>query len=200
VQWLRDDSILHHENENNRGVSAGWNWSLNYLFDILRPDECDHVLVCGNDTIIPRYAYSALLSTNLPFVTGVDVGMNPLPENPDILPLCPHPDFSCYLIRREAWETIGPFDEKMVMYSQDQDWHIRAHYAGVKLWKASVPYQHERSSTLHRARPEEQRLIHERANLDRMELRRKWGVPAGGPQYEALFSPETFGSGRQPNG
>jgi GT2 family glycosyltransferase len=174
----------------NLGVSNGWNAILSHQFDFYR---VPHVLVIGNDTILPRYCYSALLSVEVPFVTGVDIGMNPLPEKPDILPLSPHPDFSCFLIRRECWEKVGPFDENMVMYSQDQDYHIRAHHAGVHLWKASVPYQHERSSTLNRAPLEERNAIHLRANLDRAELRRKWGVPAGGPLYEALFSPGTFG-------
>jgi GT2 family glycosyltransferase len=194
VEWLRKEhQYFHRESSSNLGVSAGWNWSVNYLFSGNGLARCEHVLVVGNDTILAPWTYSALLSVEMPFVTGVDIGMNPLPDKPDILPLSPHPDFSCFLIRRECWEKVGPFDENMVMYSQDQDYHIRAHHAGIQLWKASVPYQHERSSTLNRAPQEERNAIHLRANLDRAELRRKWGVPAGGPLYEALFSPGTFG-------
>jgi GT2 family glycosyltransferase len=193
-EWLYDEyvDISMFLREKNEGVSKGWNLGLDYLFQdgfddgTYRPNS-DHCLVIGNDTVLAPWTYSALLSVDAPFVTGVDAGMGPLPDKPDIYPLSPHPDFSCFLIRRECWEKVGPFDEDMMMYAQDCDYHVRAHQLGVTLWKASIPYNHERSSTLNRASAEERLAIHMRANLDREVFRTKYGCIPGQPAYEELF-------------
>ena len=168
----------------NQGVSRGWNSVLGDLFDLKGYDHC---LVVGNDTILAPWTYSSLLFTEQLFVTGVDIGMNPLPERPDILPLSPHPDFSCFLIQRECWEIVGPFNEQMVSYASDCDYHARAHVLGVPLYKASVPYNHERSSTIKNASPQEQKQLHMRANLDREEFKKRWGFLPGTPAYNDFF-------------
>ena len=103
----------------NDGVSKGWNDGLNHFMGfLLQP----HVLVVGNDTVLPPWFYRTLLSVEIPFVTGVAVdSMEQAFQNPDIKPFTPNPDFSAFLIRREAWETIGPFDENMKLYCSDCD-------------------------------------------------------------------------------
>lgn len=186
LDWLQHGHAVdaYTEFPDNRGVSYGWNFGLSFLF---QEEEAEHVLVCGNDTVLGPWTYSALLSANVPFVTGVDVGMNPLPEKPDVLPLSPHPDFSCFLIRRECWETVGSFDERMKLYASDCSYHVEAHRKGIPLWKASVPYNHERSSTLNRATPEERGAIHAQANADRQVFQSIYGCLPGTPAYEDLF-------------
>ena len=192
VEWLRKEhQYFHHESNFNLGVSAGWNWSINHLLSGNGLARCEHVLVVGNDTILPDFCYSALLSVEVPFVTGVDIGMNPLPEKPDILPLSPHPDFSCFLIRRECWETVGPFNERMKLYASDCAYHVEAHRKGIPLWKASVPYNHIRSSTLNRASETERCKIIMQANKDREIFKSIYGCLPGTPAYEALFSGKT---------
>jgi GT2 family glycosyltransferase len=177
----------------NRGVSAAWNMGLDYLVQ-----TWGHALVIGNDTVMAPCTYRILLETSrkyrFPFVTGVAVdNMEQALQTPDVDPITYHPDFSCFLITRQCWEKVGPFDEGMKHYSSDQDFHIRAHRRGVRLCKASVPYYHERSSTIRLASPEERAEIEAQANKDRAYLRQKWGVSAGGADYEALFDPKTFG-------
>ena len=175
----------------NKGVSRGWNDGLDRLF---RKDRVEHVLVVGNDCWLPPSIYRNLLSLDLPFVTGVAVGsMEQALETPELGPLTDNPDFSLFLIRRECWETVGPFDETMKYYAQDQDYHIRAHKKGVRLVKAPQPFFHERSSTIRNASPEERLEIETQAGKDRQTLWLKWGVSAGGADYEALFTPELFG-------
>lgn len=190
--WLTnqpDIRFLH--NDTNEGVSAGWNEGLRVLFEHY---EAEHVLVCGNDTWLPASFYGTLLSLKLPFVTGIAVdNMEQAKEAALIMPLEPRPDFSAYCISRECWKRVGPFDERMKHYCSDQDYHLRAHRKGITLLKASVPYYHERSSTLRLASPEERHEIESQANKDRATLKDKWGVSAGGKDYEALFSPENFG-------
>ncbi|HEY3620772.1 MAG TPA: glycosyltransferase [Candidatus Sulfotelmatobacter sp.] len=169
----------------NVGVSKGWNNVLNILF---REDGFDHVLVVGNDTVLPPWFYAELLSYDLPFVTGVAVDtITSIAAPPTERKTEPHPDFSAFLIRRDCWENVGPFDETMELYVQDCDFHVRAHRAGIELMKASVPYYHERSSTLRNAPPQEQRQIHEQANRDRATFRAKYGCIPGEAAYEDLF-------------
>ena len=196
MEWLKESHFDWCSNPRNEGVSFGWNDGLGWIFgtelyptkrmaeDATFPDHC---LVVGNDTILAPWTYSALLAADVPFVTGVDVGMSPLPDKPDVFPLSPHPDFSCFLIRRECWEKVGPFDEKMHSYASDCDYHIRAHRLGIPLWKASVPYNHERSSTLNRATPQEKAKIQMQAHLDREVFKQKYGCLPGTAAYNALF-------------
>jgi GT2 family glycosyltransferase len=180
----------------NRGVSFGWNHILGWLFD--KPAIAEHCLCIGTDTIIPPWFFRVLLtylSDAVPFITGVAVDDYDLAMNPDAIPepLTPCPDFSGFLISRKCWEVVGRFDESMKHYSSDQDYHIRAWRKGVPLYKVNVRFYHEISSTLKFAEPMDRYEIQMQADKDRARLREKWGAPAGGPAYEALFSSETFG-------
>lgn len=188
VEWLGED-LGHVEGEchilrANRGVSFGWNLALGILF---RKPEVTHVLVTNNDTELPPWAYSELLSYDVPFVTGVAIDRRPT-ERPERMPLTPNPDFSCFLIRRDCWETVGPFDEEMVLYASDCDYHVRAHRLGVPLMKANVPYYHVNSQTLKRATPEERLWIQAQANRDRAVFQKRYGCLPGTKEYDALFT------------
>ncbi len=97
------------------------------------------------------------------------------------------PDFSAFLIRRDCWEQVGPFDERLVHYCGDMDYHIRAHRMGIKLMNAGVNFYHERSSTIKHSSPEERRAIEMQANRDRQTFRSIYGFGANDPQYEEVF-------------
>lgn len=168
----------------NRGVSVGWNDGLHILF----ARGAEHVLVVGNDTWLPPSFYRTLLSCEVPFVTGVAVDSMEQANQPAMIhPLEPHPDFSAFLIRRSCWETVGSFDERMKLYSSDQDYHLRAHQMGIDLWKAAVPYYHERSSTLRLATQSEQEELYAQAHSDREFFQTKHGVVPGSEAYESIF-------------
>lgn len=205
-EWLSGEKdILSCLKRVNEGVSKGWNEGLELLFYgsvrrlhfHLTAEVSDHCLVLNNDVVLPSWFYRKLLSCEGPFVTGVAIDTMPLNE-PVIGPLTPHPDFSAFMIRKECWDRVGAFDESMVLYSSDQDYHLRAHFAGVFLGKANVEYFHVNSQTLKRSDPATRAQIHARANADREVLKAKWGVSAGGPDYCALFTEENFGSKRVP--
>jgi GT2 family glycosyltransferase len=171
--------------EYNAGVSKGWNLGLNALFGDLK---VPYVLVINNDVVLPLWFYKQLLSYDKPFVSGVSVDkMEQIAEPAPMGELHPHPDFSGFLIKREVWEKVGPFDETMKHYASDNDFHVRAHKAGVPLWKANVPFFHERSSTLNLAPPEERAEIEGQANRDRAVFQQKWGCQPWGAGYDALF-------------
>ncbi len=40
---------------------------------------------------------------------------------------------ACMLVRRSAFEAIGPFDEEFFLFSEETDWCYRAHRAGWKV-------------------------------------------------------------------
>lgn len=169
----------------NRGVSHGWNIGLEALFS---SSHHAHVLVINSDVVLPVWFYEQLLTYNQPFVSGVSVDKMEQIEQPAPMgPLHPHPDFSAFLIKREVWDSVGSFDESMKHYASDNDYHVRAQRAGIKLWKANIPFFHERSSTINLATPEERLEITEQANRDRGRFFEKWGCMPWGDGYDALF-------------
>lgn len=182
--WLveqRLDGMCHPE---NIGVSKAWNHGLSFIFE----NEVNHCLVINNDVQLPSWLYRELLAYDVPFVTGVAVDtMEFTDEPPAPCPLQPNPDFSCFLIRREAWDKVGPFDERMKLYASDCDFHVRAHRLGVPLWKANCPYFHASSSTLKLASPEERTQIEAQANADRVVFQSLYGTLPGTADYNKLF-------------
>lgn len=181
-EWVISEGIDHTCVVENAGVSSGWNYVLGLLFGL----GVNHVLVLNNDTEIPTYFYRKLLSYDLPFVTGISV--NEPNDHPDAWQQpAEHPDFSAFLIRRDCWEKVGPFDERMKLYASDCDYHVRAHRAGIKLMNAGVPFHHERSSTLKRSTPEEKRAIQIQADADRRVFKSIYGCFPWEPEYAELF-------------
>ncbi|MBI4212984.1 MAG: glycosyltransferase family 2 protein [Chloroflexi bacterium] len=61
-----------------------------------------------------------------------------------------HPLGACMLIRRAAWDEIGPLDEGFFMYCEEVDWCMRAKRAGWRIMQvptATVVHQSGASST-----------------------------------------------------
>lgn len=184
-EWLKENANMRVQFSPQVGVSVGWNFGLQYLFE---KEKAEHVLVVNNDTILPSFFYSKLLDCNMSFVTGAEVeDLNQIGEIPKNTSLTPGPNFSAFLIRREAWERIGQFDDRMKFYAQDCDYDVRAHRRGIQLWNAHIPFYHERSSTLRWA-PEAERIsILQRANDDREVFKQKYNCLPGTAEYAALF-------------
>lgn len=153
----------------NKGVSYGWNRYIQYNFD----KGFDHVLVINNDTELPSFFLRELLACNVPFVTGASSTDRDAVAQPPVRSLTDGPDFSAFLIRREAWEKVGPFDETMVHYCSDVDYDIRARAAGLTLHNCHVKFYHERSSTLRLSA--DRAAIEERSHLDHLAFKAKYG-------------------------
>lgn len=185
VDWLAPMGLLLDASPFNSGVSAGWNRGLEACFQAGH----ESVLVIGNDTQLAPWTYRLLDSYNLPFVTGVAVDdykqiEQPMPPK---MHLEDHPDFSCFLIRRECWGKVGKFDESMKLYASDCDYHLRAHRSGVPMKKAVCPFYHERSSTLRLATEREREEIQGQANRDRAVFYQRYGCLPGQKEYYELF-------------
>lgn len=176
-EWVSEQGLQLVSFSENRGVSQGWNIGIG-----LSLVTHNYVLVLNNDTIIPPYFYSNLLSYNAPFITGISVGPNY--DGPDAWSQpSESPDFSAFLIRGEAWERVGLFDESMKHYASDCDWHIRAHRSGIKLLNAGIPFYHERSSTLRHSSADDKAEIEGQANLDRAAFKAKYGFMPWDKEY-----------------
>lgn len=165
-----------------QGVSASWNWGLTEIFR-----TWDHCLVLNNDLILRSDTYSALLADGGQFVTAVSVDDPARIEGEWRKAPRPHPDFSAYLIRREAWQRVGAFDESMVLYASDADMHIRLHQAGIEAYTIGIPFYHVASGTLKSAGPFEKARIQAQADKDRETFANKWGVAVGSAEYYRLF-------------
>jgi len=195
-KWLDDRVGSWFDWTENEGVSRAWNRGLELAFALsTNNDPIEHVLVANNDVQLAPWTYSLLLSYDLPFVTGVasDDPSQIQQARPPHLPLEDHPDFSLFLIRRDAWQKIGRFDERMKLYAQDCDYHLRGFRLGVPMKKAVVPFLHESSATVKHAPPHEQTAIFEQANRDRQVFQSLYGCQPGTDDYYALFAESCFG-------
>lgn len=99
-----------------------------------------------------------------------------------------HPDFSCYLIRREVFEKVGPFDEDFEgAYAEDADYHRRMHQAGITAVCLDLPFLHYAAQTIALAGEEEAQRISDQAGRNRALFKKKHGVEVGSPEYYGLF-------------
>ena len=179
---LLDRGVQSYRCLSSIGVSRAWNYGLRYFFEMGE----QHVLVVNNDVVLRPDTYRELLADDGLFVTCV--GVNTLEESQKqfVKTVRPHPDFSCFLIRRKVWETIGPFDESMVLYASDADYHMRMHIAGIPAYTIGLPFYHVASGTI-KYNPEEAAEIKAQADKDRAVFVKKWGMSVGSEQYNEVF-------------
>lgn len=107
---------------------------------------------------------------------------------PDPLKKRSHPDFSAYLIRREVFEKVGPFDENFHgAYAEDSDFHLRMHQAGIEAICLDLPFLHYGAQTIKQASEAEANAISKQADANRAYFKQKHGVEVGSKEYYALF-------------
>jgi len=176
----------------NEGVSKAWNIGLASVFNT---GAAEHALVLNNDLEIPPQYYRLLLETEENFISGVNIGTpngsryweNGIVPKPERRHKIPHPDFSAFLIRKLCWEKAGSFDENMVFYAQDCDYHVRMNREGIWAGSINLEYYHYASGTLKQATDEEKQEIALQADADREEFIKKYGCRIGTPEYDRLF-------------
>lgn len=181
-------------------VAGCWNRALKWLFI---EQEVEHALVCNNDAVLRPDAYRWLVADGGLFVTCVGkrdpacVEMTRIEDRgsvwcgwpePDPAKKRPHPDFSCYLIRRECFERVGEFDEnfKRAFY-EDNSYHLRMHRAGVHAECLELPFYHYGSATIKHCDSKERIAIQKQAQLNKEYFKAQFGFEAGSPEYYAAF-------------
>lgn len=167
-----------------------WNWALDLAFNSM---QLDYALVVNNDTVLREDTYRLLRDDGSLFVTAV--GQSDPVEGTVRLPLeelqltrRPHPDFSCFLIRRECWERVGKFDECFHAYCADGSYHLRMHRAGIGAWSLPIPFQHIASGTIKNASNALRDQINREAEEDRATFERMYGFAVGSDAYYREFA------------
>jgi GT2 family glycosyltransferase len=65
----------------------------------------------------------------------------------------PQPMASAWMVRRAAWQDVGPFDPRFPLYFNDVDWCLRAHEKGWETWYLSdVAVQHRHGASTRQIR------------------------------------------------
>lgn len=187
-QWARcmHPMVVHLRKDPPLGVAASWNKGLSLLFS----NGAEHVLVVNNDVELQPRTYEHLLNDGGGFVTvvGVDRREMLIDNLPDPSKKRPHPDFSCFLIRRWVWEKVGKFDERfMGAYCEDADYHARMHQKDVKAMCIDYPYLHWGSGTIKFASQEGADRVRKCADANRKYFEEKWGFGVGTPEYYKWF-------------
>lgn len=179
-----------------RSVSACWNQALNTAWRW----GCQEALVVNDDAEMLPETFKTLKSymdsrrspDGIGMVTCVGRRNKEEVENsygPPPYSSRPHPDFSCYMIARWAYEKVGKFDESFEgAYCEDNDYHVRMHQAGVGAVCIDLPFLHHACGALKFADPRERAIIESRAQKNRDRFRQKWGCYPGGERYELLFA------------
>lgn len=95
--------------------------------------------------------------------------------------------FSLFLLRRWAWELVGPFDENFYpAYFEDNDYFYRMKLAHVSYAACQAGYDHEISSTLRLSSPQEKYQHELRFRSNEQYYAIKWG---GSPRNEKYRRP-----------
>ncbi len=183
-----DDDRITYIAARKPSVAASWNFGLEWLFS----HGHDAVLVLNNDTELRPDTVRWLLADGGDFVTAVGTTekakIDPPYLPPDPTKKRPHPDHSCFLIRKRAWDLVGPFDENFEgAYCEDLDNHIRLHKAGIKAEGLELPFYHVKSATMNIADQALRDEISAKAQRNRDYFQKKWGVGVGTEAYYEIF-------------
>ena len=187
TEWLNkmDTFAIHHTTP--KSVAASWNEGLDYWFS----QGAAHCLVVNNDVLLRPDTYRCLRLNGGGFVTAVG---NDDPEcvrnlTPPMVPPRGNPDFSCFLIRREVWDKVGPFDEQFAgAFCEDWDYHCRMHKAGIKAICIDIPFYHVGSGSVKLLRAEDMQRVQAQAARNREYFREKWGFEGASDAYYAFFA------------
>lgn len=202
MKSLSNDKLWFVLNHRSESLAAKWNLACKVAFYDFHLDD---VLLVNNDIEIRPDTYQELKkwaaidwldTSDHGLVSCVSVRTREklrYPEPP--VSFSNHPDFSCFLLKKWAYEKIGPFDEDYFpAYFEDNSYHVRAHRKGVPCVSIDLPFVHHGASTILNADPIEKALIERGAERNRELFRQTYGCIPGTPEYDALFSEAAFGS------
>lgn len=189
--WLDSRPDLHTMRLTTQDSVAGcWNRALRWLFI---EHDAPYALVCNNDVMLRSDAYRWLVEDGGLFVTCVGKRdpecIKPPLAWPDPAAKRPHPDFSCYLMRRECFDRVGEFDENFKRaFCEDGDMHVRLHKAGIRAECLELPFYHYGSATVKHCDVKERLAIQRQADLNRRYFAQKYGFEMASEEYYRFFN------------
>ena len=196
TEWLKTQDCICFHNIAPKSVAASWNQGLRWAFS----KGAEHVLVVNNDVLLRPDTYRLLVADGSLFVTAVASDdpscVKPVQQpsgrwdyaEPDPAGKRPHPTMSCFLIRRECWVKVGPFDENFKGgFVEDLDYHARMHKCGVPAYCIDLAFYHVGSATLKLSSDEDRNRILDQAGKNRQYFFKKWGIEPASEEYYAMF-------------
>lgn len=197
VSYCRVKPIALIALQKQASLAACWNMALKAAWRM----KYDAVILQNNDLISRPDCADLLWKTGYEFVSCVSVSSEDqlgTPGDRTVEDLRKserdHPDFSNFLIRKSVTDKVGFFNEDYFPgYVEDSEFHARAWFAGIRLLCVDLPFVHFGASTLKQANEKEAIIIRRGAGRNRERFRQTYGCLPGTPEYEKLFSPETFG-------
>ena len=169
-----------------KSVAEAWNQGIDFLFS----QGCKYVLVVNDDVLFTSFTIDNLVAVMKEKKAGIVTGNNVQGEykNPvQVLTMrsvpeevyAPNPDFSCFLLSKRTWDTVGRFDENFKpAYFEDNDYHARIALAGLSAIRcSSAPYFHFGSVTANAMRRTEAEEKERAASFvrNRVYFKMKWG-------------------------
>lgn len=186
LKWL---DIIILRSPQNLGVGASWNALCSYVFQI---EDQSHVLLINNDVRLRPDLYSTLLKEHSRnsggFISGVNVDSleSALGAKIEITKETPKggPDFSCFLLQREFYEKVGPFDECFMAYREDNLYHWRCRLMGYRnyIYSIPIPYFQTGSETI-KKNPEIAELNSKMWHFNGLLYEQITGGPVGSEKY-----------------
>jgi len=146
-----------------------------------------YVIMTNNDVILRKDTMRWLVADGGPFVTGIGVSSMDQTRTTDATNKRKPSRLLVILIRKEVWTQIGGFDESMITWASDCDYHVRMHQADIDAHCIGVPFYHIASGTMKNADNDTRDALQKVADQDRETFRKKYGCLPGTPEYEALF-------------
>jgi hypothetical protein len=197
AEWARSmyPQVVTLRKEPPLSVAASWNKGLSLLY---AGTHNDNILVINNDVELPPQMYRWLMASKDEFVTGVGVDtreqMEAVMKSADAQAYhcTPHPDFSCFMMRRSVWNKVGKFDENFKgAFAEDWDFHVRLHKAGITAMSIGVPFYHVGSATIKSMDATSCDALCKQADLNRQYFYNKWGMHGGSKEYEDFFKSQS---------
>jgi GT2 family glycosyltransferase len=187
-----------------KGVAHAWNTALSYIFSLGGSRRVDRVLVCNSDVVLRPDTYQRLAAERAMFVTAVGVDTRYAAMSPGPVQISerhperrPHPDFSCFMISRECYSAVGPFDERYTpAWFEDNKYHVEMHRRGIRAYAIDLPFWHVGGGgqTIARADESERAALTRAFAANRERFIREYGCdPADVAAYEKLFTDDEFG-------
>jgi GT2 family glycosyltransferase len=196
TDWLKTQDCFVFHNTTPRSVAASWNAGLRWAFE----HGAETCLVVNNDVLLRPDTYRLLSEDGGLFVTAVASDdpdcIRPVKgptgrweyAEPDPDAKRPHPTMSCFLMRRECWDRVGPFDEAFKgAFVEDQDYHVRMHKCGITAYCIDLAFYHIGSSTIKECGEAERVALMQQAGKNREYFFQKWGMHGASEEYYAMF-------------
>lgn len=183
----------------NRPLSAAWNIGIKKAFN---ERSCDYALIINDDILFTTFTIDNLIAefeklddsvvllsacNDRGHIDGIHGGVDNISNisNPGLSnDFREHPDFSCFLVKKDFLDKVGLFDENFIpAYFEDNDMHRRINLLNYKAGcVSSASYYHYASGT------QKSNEFHQMFESNRNYYIRKWGNVPGQETFIMPFN------------